>query len=377
MIRPVRWLALLVLVLILPVLAACGGTQSTASPVAKATNTPAPTGATTVLTPTAAVAATTVLTPTAAVTVTTVPTATAAVTVTTVPTTTTAVTLPDVNPATVTGKIVIAGSSTVFPLTERMAEVFRKDGYTGDITVDNIGTGGGFERFCVNAETDIANASRPITAAEEKACEAKGRPALGFRVGTDALAVVVSAENKFLTGLTKAQLAKIFSGEVKTWAELDSTYPAEPIKLFSPGTDSGTFDYFVEVIFAKDKTKILAANPHLSEADTVLVTGIEGSPYAIGYFGYAYYLENKAKLKILTIEGIAPTEVTAEDSTYPLSRPLFIYSAKAVLTAKPQVAAFINYYLTNVSDEIRTVGYFPASAAALNEARQTWRANQP
>ena len=280
------------------------------------------------------------------------------------------------NPATVTGKIVIAGSSTVFPLTERMAEIFRKDGYTGDITVDNIGTGGGFERFCVNAETDIANASRPITEAEAKACEAKGRPALGFRVGTDALAVVVSAENKFLTGLTKAQLAKIFSGEVKTWAELDPSYPAEPIKLFSPGTDSGTFDYFVEVIFAKDKTKILAANPQLSEDDNVLVKGIEGSPYAIGYFGYAYYLENKAKLKILTIEGIAPTEVTAEDSTYPLSRPLFIYSAKAVLTAKPQVAAFINYYLTNVSDEIRTVGYFPASAAALDEARQIWRANQ-
>ena len=398
--RLVRWLALSVLVLILPVLAACGGTQSTASPVAKSTNTPAPIGATTVLTTTAAVGATTVLTTTAAVGATTVPTTTAAVAVTTVPTTTaavaatkvptttaavaattvsttTAVTLPDVNPATVTGKIVIAGSSTVFPLTERMAEVFRKDGYTGDITVDNIGTGGGFERFCVNAETDIANASRPITEAEAKACEAKGRPALGFRVGTDALAVVVSAENKFLTGLTKAQLAKIFSGEVKTWAELDPSYPAEPIKLFSPGTDSGTFDYFVEVIFAKDKTKILAANPQLSEDDNVLVKGIEGSPYAIGYFGYAYYLENKAKLKILTVEGIAPNETTAENNTYPLSRPLFIYSAKTVLTAKPQVAAFINYYLTNVSDEIRTVGYFPASAAALDEARQIWRANQP
>ncbi len=378
MIRLVRWLALLVFVLILPVLAACGGTQSTASPVAQTTNAPAPTGATKVPTTiTTAVGATTVPTSTAAVGATTVPTTTAAVGATTVPTTTAAVTLPDVNPATVTGKIVIAGSSTVFPLTERMAEIFRKDGYTGDITVDNIGTGGGFERFCVNAETDIANASRPITEAEAKACEAKGRPALGFRVGTDALAVVVSAENTFLTGLTKAQLAKIFSGEVKTWAELDPSYPAEPIKLFSPGTDSGTFDYFVEVIFAKDKTKILAANPQLSEDDNVLVKGIEGSPYAIGYFGYAYYLENKAKLKILTIEGIAPTEVTAEDSTYPLSRPLFIYSAKAVLTAKPQVAAFINYYLTNVSDEIRTVGYFPASAAALDEARQTWRANQP
>ncbi|NTU84777.1 MAG: phosphate-binding protein, partial [Chloroflexales bacterium] len=190
-------------------------------------------------------------------------------------------------------------------------------------------------------------------------------------------AVVVSKENDFLTNLTKEQLAAVFSGEAKTWADVDPSYPAEPIQLFSPGTDSGTFDYFVETIFEKDSAKLLGANPQLSEDDNVLVQGVEGSPNAIGYFGYAYYLENKDKLKILSIEGVEPTEATAEDNSYPLSRPLFIYSAKEVLAAKPQVAAFINYYLTNVSDEIGAVGYFPASEATLDEARQSWLDAQP
>ncbi|NTU78503.1 MAG: PstS family phosphate ABC transporter substrate-binding protein [Chloroflexales bacterium] len=334
---------LFALALLVPVLAACGG-QTTAPTAAATTDAPAPT--------TAAIASE-------------------------APATGAGIALPEVDPAAVTGDIIVAGSSTVFPLTERLAEIFREDGYASQITIDSIGTGGGFERFCVNAETDIANASRAIKDEEAAACEQSGRPAVGFRVGTDALAVVVSSENDFLTNLTKEQLAQIFSGEAKTWADVDASYPAEPIQLFSPGTDSGTFDYFVEVIFEKDPAKLLGANPQLSEDDNVLVQGIEGSPNAIGYFGYAYYLENKDKLKILSIDGVEPTETTAEDGTYPLSRPLYIYSAKEVMAAKPQVAAFINYYLTNVSDEIGTAGYFPASAQALDEARQSWLDAQP
>jgi phosphate binding protein len=353
--------------LLVPVLAACGSAPATApttAPAAQATNAPAPT----------AVAAATEA-PTAAAVATEAPTAAAVATE--APAAGAAVTLPEVDAATVTGDIIVAGSSTVFPLTERISEIFGEDGYKGQITIDSIGTGGGFERFCVNAETDIANASRAIKDEEAAACEKNGRPAVGFRVGTDALAVVVSSENDFLTDLTKEQLAAIFGGEAKTWADVDPSYPAEAIQLFSPGTDSGTFDYFVEVIFEADPAKILAANPQLSEDDNVLVQGIEGSPYAIGYFGYAYYLENKDKLTILSIDGVEPTETTAEDGTYPLSRPLFIYSAKEVLAAKPQVAAFINYYLTNVSDEIDAVGYFPASEVALDEARQSWLDAQP
>jgi phosphate binding protein len=283
-----------------------------------------------------------------------------------------AVTLPEVDPAEVEGNIIIAGSSTVFPLTERMAENFAAEGFTGQITVDSVGTGGGFERFCVAAETDISNASRPINDEEAAACEAAGRPAVEFRVGTDALAVVVSAENDFLTDLTIEQLAAIFSGEAATWADLDPSYPAEPIQLFSPGTDSGTFDYFVEVVFEEDEAPILGANPQLSEDDNVLVQGITGSPYAIGYFGYAYFAENQDTLKALNIEGVEPSEETTADNSYPLSRPLFIYSAAEIMAEKPQVAAFINYYLTNVNDEILDVGYFPATEEALGEAKTNW-----
>ncbi|HMO57038.1 MAG TPA: PstS family phosphate ABC transporter substrate-binding protein [Roseiflexaceae bacterium] len=282
------------------------------------------------------------------------------------------VTLPDVDPASITGDIIVAGSSTVFPLTERMAELFNEDGYRGQITIDSIGSGAGFERFCVAAESDISNASRPINDRERESCAANGREAIEFRVGTDALAIVVSSENDFVTNLTIEQLAAIYSGAAATWADVDASYPAEAIQLFSPGTDSGTFDYFVEEVFDSDPAPMLAANPQLSEDDNVLVAGVEGSPYAIGYFGYAYYQENASRLKILDIEGVEPTEATTEDGSYPLARPLFIYSAATIMAAKPQVAAFINYYLTYVNDEVVDVGYFPASAAALNTARQNW-----
>ncbi|HBW49294.1 MAG TPA: phosphate-binding protein [Herpetosiphon sp.] len=275
----------------------------------------------------------------------------------------------EVDPAMVKGDIVSAGSSTVYPLSEAVAEIFTEDGYTGNITIDSIGTGAGFERFCTAAETDIANASRAIKDEEAKACADKGREVVEFRVGTDALAVVVSSKNTFVSNLTEAQVADIFSGTYKTWDQVDASYPAEAIKLYSPGTDSGTFDYFVEHFYAKEGKFILGANPQLSEDDNVLVTGIEGDANAIGYFGYAYYNENKAKLKALTIDGVEPTEATTEDGSYPLARPLYIYSAKNILTEKPQVAAFINYYLTNVNDVILEVGYFPASDEALGEAK--------
>ncbi len=282
------------------------------------------------------------------------------------------VTLPEVNPLEVSGDIITAGSSTVFPLSTRMAERFTDEGYAGNITIDSIGSGGGIERFCVAADIDIANSSRAIEEEEKTQCAGKGREVLEFRVGTDALAVVVSTENDFVDDLSKEQLADIYSGTAKTWQDVDPGFPAENIQLFSPGTDSGTFDYFVEAILDEDESKILGANPQLSENDNVLVQGVQGSPYAIGYFGYAYYNENKDTLKALMIDGVEPTEETAEDNSYPLSRPLFIYSAASIMDEKPQVAAFINFYLSNVNDEVIDVGYFPASEEALNEAKQNW-----
>jgi phosphate binding protein len=300
-----------------------------------------------------------------------------------------AIALPVVpEPADVTGDIISAGSSTVFPVSERMAELFQQEGYTGNITVDSIGTGAGFERFCKTGETDISNASRPIKSSEKEACQAIGREPLEFRVGTDALAVVVSAENDFVTNLTIDQLGKIFSGQVKTWNEVDPAYPAEAIKVYSPGADSGTFDYFIEAVVAKQfktaegkddidagkKALLGLEGAQFSEDDNVLVQGVAGDKYAIGYFGYAYYNENTDKLKALSVEGVEPDQANVDNGTYPLARPLFIYSTAKIMQEKPQVAAFIAFYLSQLDENIVDVGYFPAPKSAIYSAWGAWYA---
>ena len=300
----------------------------------------------------------------------------------------TAIELPAVDPLAVTGDIVTAGSSTVFPLSEAVAQLFIDEGYFDAITIDSVGTGGGFERFCEKGETDIANASRPIKDSEAEACAAltPARTPVEFRVGTDALAVVVSSANDFAESLTCQQLAAAFSGQAATWADLDPSWPVEAIRLFSPGSDSGTFDYFVEAVLeAEDcgnlgdeaEAAILgAANIQFSEDDNVLVQGVVGSPYALGYFGFAYYTDEADRLKALAIDGgegpVTPDLDTVEGGEYLLARPLFIYSDAGVMQEKPQVASFINFYLTHVNEVIGEVGYFPASVEALNEAKQAW-----
>jgi phosphate transport system substrate-binding protein len=274
----------------------------------------------------------------------------------------------------------------VFPITERMAELFQQEGYTGNITVDSIGTGAGFERFCVAGESDISNASRAIKDSEVEQCQAIGREPLEFRVGTDALAVVVSAENDFVTGLTKEQLAAIYAGDITTWDQVDASYPAETIQVYSPGSDSGTFDYFVEAVMGpyfpnaegkadleKGEEALLAREgAQYSEDDNVLVQGVEGSPYAIGYFGYAYFIEEADRLKALAIEGVEPSEDAVNAGEYPLARPLFIYSTAEIMQEKPQVAAFIYFYLSNLEDNIIDIGYFPAPAADFDAAMAAW-----
>ncbi len=283
--------------------------------------------------------------------------------------------LPNLDPLEVSGDIVSAGSSTVFPLTQRMADRFSEQGYSDTLLVDSIGTGAGLERFCVAAETDIANASRAIKKEELAACQGNSREPIEFRVGTDALTVVVPIENTFVDNLTLEELAKVFSG-AKTWQEIRKNWPAEPIHLYSPGTDSGTFDYFVEVVFKKDSAPLLAAQPTMSEDDENLVRRAEDDPSAITYFGYAYYLHHTDRLRVVAINGITPSEVTAENGTYPLARPLYIYSAPSIFQDKPQVASFIQFYLSHVNDEIVDVGYFPASDRALNLGRLVWLAAQ-
>ncbi|MBC8507312.1 MAG: PstS family phosphate ABC transporter substrate-binding protein [Chloroflexi bacterium] len=280
--------------------------------------------------------------------------------------------LPAVNPLEIQGDVISAGSSTVFPLAEVMAARFQDEGYVGQITIDSIGSGGGFERFCKTGETDVANASRPIKDSEVESCAALSRTPVEFRVGTDALAITVSQENDFITNITVEELAAIFS-TAEIWADVNPEWPAEPIIRYIPGTDSGTFDYFVEEVFDEDEEPILnASNLNLSEDDNVLVQGILGSPYAIGFFGYAYYAENADTLTVISIEGIEPSTKNVENNSYPLARPLFIYSDAASMQEKPQVAAYINFFLTYVNEEIIKVGYFPASDKALDASMQNW-----
>ena len=290
-------------------------------------------------------------------------------------------------PSAVSGDIIAAGSSTVFPLADRMKQRFEEEGFSGNLTIDSIGSGAGFERFCKNGETDISNASRKIKDSEVESCAAlsPARTPIPFQIGIDALAVTVSSENDFVTDVTLEELAKIFS-TATNWSDVRPEWPNEPIQRFSPGTDSGTFDYFVEAVMAPanqvdgkanveagEKAILDSAGIQLSEDDNVLVQGVEGSPYAIGYFGYAYYQENQGSLKALSVNGIEPTAETAESGEYPLSRPLFIYSDANIMKEKPQVASFIWFFLNNVNNEISDVGYFPVSDAKLQEGIDAWK----
>ncbi len=288
-------------------------------------------------------------------------------------------TLPPVKPGEVTGNINTGGSSTVYPLSVELASRFKQDGYKGEIKVDSIGSGAGIQRFC-RGEYDVANSSRAMTEAEVTGCKSNGKP-IQFQVGIDALTIVVNPKNTWVKSLSKKQLALIFSGAAKTWKDVDSKWPANAIKLFSPGTDSGTFDYFTEHVFIGTDGKVLPNRKdiipqvngvNLSENDNVLVAGVEGDLNAIGYFGYAYFEENKRKLRALNFEGIAPNASTVNAGKYGFARPLFVISTGNIMKEKPQVGAFVNYYLGNVDKVIKKVGYFAEPAAKLNQQKQAF-----
>lgn len=248
------------------------------------------------------------------------------------------------------------------------------------INIDVLGTGGGFKRFCAAesqlAETgkerpQIVNASRPIKQSEIDLCAAVGIEPMAFRVGTDALAIVVSADNDFVSKLSSAELRQVFSA-AKTWKDVRAEWPDEPIDLVIPGQDSGTFDFFVDKVFAGNPSAVLARDPIMSENDNQLVGAITRNPYSIGFFGFAYYLDNRDDLHLLALDGVAPATESARQAAYALSRPLFIYSDAGIMRDHPQAAQFVSYYLQHVNDIITDVGYYPASAETLAEARNTW-----
>jgi phosphate transport system substrate-binding protein len=264
------------------------------------------------------------------------------------------------------GSITIDGSSTVAPITEAIAEEFKKEQPNVEATVGTSGTGGGFTKFCAG-ETDIQDASRAIDAEEKAACEAKGIKYQEFRVGLDGLAVVTSAQNQFLDTLTYEQLAKIFEqGGAKTWNQVDPSFPNEEIAIFGPDAESGTYDFFNEEVLGdpEEGGKKPRSDYTASADDNTLVQGIEGEANSWGYFGYAYYQNNKEGLKIIKVAeegttGIEPTAETIESGDYPLSRPLYIY-VKDDSLRKPEVGQFVKFYLEQTPQLIAEVGYVPA-----------------
>jgi phosphate transport system substrate-binding protein len=268
--------------------------------------------------------------------------------------------------AALSGKIAIDGSSTVAPISEAIAEEFKKEQPNVEATVGTSGTGGGFTKFCAG-ETDIQDASRPISDEEKQACAAKGIKYQEFRVGLDGLAVVTSAKNVFLDTLTFEQLAKIFEdGGATTWNQVDPSFPNEKIAIFAPDTESGTYDFFNEKVLGDpdDGGKKPRNDYTASSDDNTLVQGIEGQANSWGYFGYAYYQNNKEGLKDIKIAekgatGIEPTAETIESGDYPLSRPLFIYVKEDALS-QPHVGQFVKFYLEQTPQLIADVGYVPA-----------------
>lgn len=279
--------------------------------------------------------------------------------------------LPEVDAAFVEGDIKTAGSSTVAPLSEAIQAEFRAAGYTGNIANETIGSGAGWERFCVAGDIDVANSSDVMSQAMVEACATLNPPRfpLELRVGTDGVAVVINPGNDWATDLTFEELQLAFSTAV-TWADVRAGFPEEPIMRFIPGTDSGTFKYFVEKVFKKDSAPILAATEtRTSELDTELVEGVESNLGGIGFFGYAYYQAEGDRLKLVSIDGVAPNAVTVEDGSYRLARPLFLYADAGIISAKPQVGAYLSFYLSTVNDVIDEVGYFPASELSMRVSK--------
>lgn len=262
------------------------------------------------------------------------------------------------------GEIRIDGSSTVYPITEAVAEEFRIDQPDVRVTVGVSGTGGGFGKFS-RGEIDINDASRPIKAQE--AADAKNNN-VGFveiKVAYDGLVVVVNKDNTWLNEITLEELKKIWEPgaqeKITRWNQVNPSWPAEEFNLYGPGIASGTYDYFTEAVVGKSGSS--RGDYTASEDDNVLVQGIAGDKNGLGFFGLAYYEENKSKLKLIGVRSngaaVLPSEETVKNGTYePLSRPVFIYVTDAAIK-RPHVLAFVNFYLDNASDLVPDVGYIP------------------
>ena len=285
-------------------------------------------------------------------------------------------------PANLAGTVTIDGSSTVYPITEAVAEEFQLANRGVQVPTSLSGTGGGFKKFCIG-ETDINDASRPIKADDEGeglACKANGIDYVELQIAIDGLTVVVNPANAFASCLTVDELAKIYGPEAPKdlkWSDVRAGFPAEPVNRFMPGADSGTFDYFTEEI--NGEVDVATQFATQSEDDNVLVTGVAGDVNAIAFFGYAYFVENQDKLKAIEVDGgsgcVAPTEATINDNSYaPLSRPLFIYPDVGKAKERPELKAFVDFYLDNTTALAAEVGYVALPPELLQSERDEWAA---
>lgn len=272
------------------------------------------------------------------------------------------------------GSIRIDGSSTVAPLSEPAGEQFSGENPDVRVGVATSGTGGGFEKFCAG-ETDVSNASRPIEPEEEKLCAANGIEFSEIVVANDAMSVVVNPENP-VNCLTTDQLTAIWGPDsnLSNWSEIPGLNEDfdEDLQLYGPGTDSGTFDYFTEEINGEEGESRKDYN-NVGENDNATVTGVQGAPGGMGYFGFSFYQENEGSLKALEVDGgkgcVPPSAETAQDDTYvPLSRPLLIYPSAAALE-KPEVKAFVDYYLDNANAVAESVGFIPLTEEQLKASK--------
>jgi phosphate transport system substrate-binding protein len=267
------------------------------------------------------------------------------------------------------------GSSTVFPIMEAIAEEFQKENPNVRVTVGISGTGGGFKKFCAG-ETDVSNASRPIKESETESCAGAGVEFVEIPIAFDGLSVMVNPANEFVSCLAVPDLKKIWEpaaqGKITRWSQVRQGWPDEELHLYGAGTDSGTYDYFTEAIVGEEGAS--RGDFTSSEDDNVIVQGIAGDPNALGFFGYAYYEQNKDRLKLVEIDGgegcVAPSPETIANGTYqPLSRPLFVYVRTTALQ-RPEIKAFVNFALENAPALVAETGYIPLPDEVYDLARQ-------
>lgn len=275
--------------------------------------------------------------------------------------------------------ISIDGSSTVYPVTEAMAEEFRNEDPKTDITIGVSGTGGGFKKFG-RGESDIANASRPIKDDERAIAEENNISFVELEVAYDGLAVIVHPENDWVDCFTVEQLKMIWEpgaqGTITRWNQIDPAWPDEEIHLFGPGVASGTFDYFTEAIVGKSGSS--RGDYTASEDDNVLVQGVSGDKYGLGFFGLAYFEENSNKLRLVGVDGgegcVKPSIETVSNGSYaPLSRPLFVYVNSSSVKNNPKVIDFINFYLDEASSLLKDVGYVPLTPEEYKAQKEKFK----